>query len=118
MRAPAVVIGFLLWLAFCPAQSQTAQGIFAQTAKATLERNFPGPEVSYLLLDASGSVLAERWPSQSAVSPGSLVKPFLAVAYADQHGGQFPVVRCLGTRNRCWLPAGHGALGLEDAIAQ
>lgn len=118
MRASAAVIGFLLWLAVCPAPAQTAQGIFSLTAKATLERNFPGPDISYLLLDSSGSVLAERWPSQSAVSPGSLVKPFLAVAYAEQHGGQFPVVRCLGTRGRCWLPAGHGALGLEEAIAQ
>jgi cell division protein FtsI/penicillin-binding protein 2 len=27
-------------------------------------------------------------------------------------------VRCLGTRDRCWLPGGHGALGLEEAIAQ
>lgn len=118
MRAPAVVIGFLLWLAVCPAPAQTAQGIFSLTARATLERNFPGPDISYLLLDASGSVLAERWPSQSAVSPGSLVKPFLAIAYAEQHGGQFPTVRCLGTRSRCWLPAGHGALGIEEAIAQ
>jgi len=121
MRAPAAVIGFLLWLACCPAPGQTAQGIFSQAATAALERNFPGPETSYLLLDASGSVLAERWPSQPAqpaVSPGSLVKPFLAVAYAEQHGGQFPIVRCLGTRSRCWLPAGHGALGIEEAIAQ
>ena len=118
LRALAAVIGFLLWFACCPAPAQTASGIFSQAAKATLERNFPGPEISYLLLDASGNVLAERWPSQSAISHGSLVKPFLAVAYAEQHGGQFPIVRCLGTRSRCWLPAGHGALGLEEAIAQ
>jgi cell division protein FtsI/penicillin-binding protein 2 len=115
VRTSAVAIGFLFWLAVCPAP---AQGIFSQAAKAALERNFPGPEISYLLLDSSGSVLAERWPSQSAVSPGSLVKPFLAVAYAEQHGGHFPAVHCLGTRSRCWLPAGHGSLGLEEAIAQ
>jgi cell division protein FtsI/penicillin-binding protein 2 len=118
MRASAAVIGFLLWLVACPVSAQTAPGIFSLAAKAAIERNFPGPDISYLLLDASGSVLAERWPSQSAVSPGSLVKPFLAVAYAEQHGGQFPTVRCLGTRDRCWLPAGHGALGLEEAVAQ
>jgi cell division protein FtsI/penicillin-binding protein 2 len=118
MRASAVVVGFLLWLVASPAPAQTTQGIFSLTAKATLERNFPSPEISYMLLDSSGSVLAERWPSQSAVSPGSLVKTFLAVAYAEQHGGQFPIVRCLGTRSRCWLPTGHGALGLEEAIAQ
>jgi len=50
--------------------------------------------------------------------PASLVKPFLAIAYGEQHGGQFPMVHCLGTRTRCWLPAGHGNLGLEEAIAQ
>lgn len=118
VRAPAAVIGFLIWCACCPTQAQTAQGIFSQAATAALERNFPSPEISYVLLDASGNVLAERWPSQPAVSPGSLVKPFLAAAYAEQHGGQFPTVRCLGTRGRCWLPAGHGALGIEEAIAQ
>jgi cell division protein FtsI/penicillin-binding protein 2 len=121
MRAQAAVIGFLLWLAAYPAPAETASGIFSQAAKAALERNFPGPDISYLLLDASGTVLAERWlsqPAQPAVSPGSLVKPFLAVAYAEQHRGQFPTVRCLGTRGRCWLPAGHGALGIEEAIAQ
>ncbi|MDR3776747.1 MAG: hypothetical protein P4K97_07610 [Terracidiphilus sp.] len=118
LQARAAVIGLLSWLAVCPAP---AQGIFSQAANAALERNFPGPEISYLLLDASGSVLAERWPSQPAqpaVSPGSLVKPFLTAAYAEQHSGQFPAVRCLGTRGRCWLPAGHGTLGLEEAIAQ
>jgi hypothetical protein len=54
----------------------------------------------------------------NAISPGSLVKPFLAIAYGEQHGGRFPTVRCLGSRNRCWLPRGHGNLGLEEAIAQ
>ena len=92
--------------------------ILSQTAKAALERNFPSPEISYLLMDASGNLLAERWASQEAVSPGSLVKPFLAVAYGEQYGGQFPIVRCLGTRSRCWLPRGHGPIGLEEAIAQ
>ena len=91
---------------------------FSQSAKAVLERNFPSPHLSYLLLDGTGSVLAERWPAQTPISPGSLVKPFLAVAYGEQHDGRFPTVRCLGTRSRCWLPAGHGSLGLEEAIAQ
>jgi len=91
---------------------------FSQMAHAVLDRNFAEKNLSYLLLNASGEVLAERWPDEAPISSGSLVKPFLAVAYGEQHGGRFPAVRCLGMRSRCWLPAGHGSLGLEDAIAQ
>ena len=91
---------------------------FSQAAEAVLNRNFAGPEISYLLLDASGNVLAERWSAQPAIPIGSLVKPFLSIAYGEQNGGRFPTVRCLGTRTRCWLPAGHGSMTLEEAIAQ
>ena len=74
-------------------------------------------------MDASGNVVSDRWLAQNkheetAVSPGSLVKPFLALAYAEQHNNVFPKVRCLGTETHCWLPSGHGTLGLEEAIAQ
>lgn len=103
----------------CTVHSQTAHDSqFSLGAKAGLERQFPGKDISYLLMDASGNVVAERWPSQRPVSPGSLLKPFLAVAYGEQHGNKFPTVRCLGTSTRCWLPAGHGSITLENAIAQ
>jgi cell division protein FtsI/penicillin-binding protein 2 len=117
VQRAAIAVIFLLFVA-CQASAQPARDAqFSQAAKAALDRDFASPEISYLLLDASGSVLAERWPAQP-VAPGSLVKPFLAIAYGEQHAGQFPTVRCLGTRTRCWLPAGHGNLGLEEAIAQ
>jgi cell division protein FtsI/penicillin-binding protein 2 len=108
--------GALLLVAAGFARAQTQ--ILAQTAKAALERNFPNPDLSYLLMDASGNLLAERWSEPQPASPGSLVKPFLAIAYGEQHGGHFLTVLCLGTRSRCWLPRGHGSLGLEEAIAQ
>jgi beta-lactamase class D len=114
----AALVGSLL-IAVCLAPAQTAHETpFSQGAKAVLERNFPSPNLSYLLLDASGIVLAERWPASAPISPGSLVKPFLAIAYGEQHGDRFPTVRCLGTESRCWLPRGHGNLELEEAIAQ
>lgn len=84
-------------------------------------------------MDGSGVILAERWPAAinpawpsapppvslfEAIPPGSLVKPFLAIAYGEQHGGKFPIIHCFGTPSRCWLPAGHGRLHLEEAIAQ
>ena len=119
------LVGLILLIAawYSPAQQAAEPQLFSQSAKATLERNFPGPDLSYLLLDGSGKVLAERWAmppdlAQQAVSPGSLVKPFLAIAYGEQHGGRFPTVRCLGTESHCWLPRGHGNLVLEEAIAQ
>jgi len=116
MRQAALAAAFLL-SATCSAQPPR-ETQFSQAAQAVLDRNFASPNISYLLMDHSGSVLAERWPSQSPVPPGSLVKPFLAIAYAEQHGGHFPKVLCQGTRTRCWLPAGHGSLSLEEAIAQ
>jgi hypothetical protein len=118
VQRAATSLIILLFLA-CQALAQTTRDAqFSQAAKAVLDRNFAGAEISYLLLDASGNVLAERWPAQPAVAPGSLVKPFLAIAYGEQNAGRFPTLRCLGARTRCWLPAGHGNLGLEEAIAQ
>ncbi len=117
-RCAAWAAALLLSVA-SPAPAQAApETQFSQEAKAVIERNFAGKNISYLLVDASGAVLAERWPSQHPISPGSLVKPFLAVAYGEQHGNQFPTVRCLGTSTRCWLPAGHGPIDIEKAIAQ
>jgi cell division protein FtsI/penicillin-binding protein 2 len=113
---PTALAAALLLVAISPAYAE--QKLLAQTAQATLDRNFPSADISYLLIDASGNVLAERWPVQSAIAPGSLVKPFLAIAYGEQHYDHFPTVRCLGTESHCWLPRGHGSLGLEEAIAQ
>jgi cell division protein FtsI/penicillin-binding protein 2 len=108
--------GVLLLLIAFPASAD--QQLFSQSALVVINRNFPSADVSYLLLDGTGNVLAERWPSSQPISPGSLVKPFLAIAYGEQHNGRFPTVRCLGTASRCWLPRGHGSLGLEEAITQ
>jgi len=115
-----VLAGLLLFFAgsFGQVQSAPEPQLLSQTAVAVLGHDFPDSNLSYILINASGEVLAERWPSQRPVSPGSLVKPFLAIAYGEEHGGKFPTVRCMGTESRCWLPAGHGSLGLEEAIAQ
>jgi hypothetical protein len=98
------------------AQSAT---LFGQGASALLQRKFGRADLSWLLLDRSGAVLAQRWETpEQAIPPGSLVKPFVAAAYAAQHDNRFPQVRCRGTASQCWLPRGHGELGLEDALAQ
>jgi cell division protein FtsI/penicillin-binding protein 2 len=95
-----------------------APELFAQSANAALRRNFSNPDLTWILMDRSGKVLAQRWPAANdAIPPGSLVKPFLAMAWSQQFGNRFPRVRCMGTKTLCWLPRGHGELGLEDAIA-
>ncbi len=47
---------------------------------------------------------------------GSLVKPFLAEAWASAHPDEpTPRLRCAGGA-QCWRPAGHGELGLARAV--
>jgi cell division protein FtsI/penicillin-binding protein 2 len=93
--------------------------LFAQSAAEALNRDFPGPDVSFLLLDArTGRTLASRWDRlDSPVPLGSLVKPFAALAYGEQHDFHYPAHVCRGTATGCWLPRGHGEIGLTSAIA-
>lgn len=102
-----------------PSLASAQQAIlFAQGANAVLQSRFSRPELSWILLDRAGNLIAQRWNAlNEPIPPGSLVKPFVAIAYAEQHGGRFPHVRCMGTASMCWLPRGHGDLDLEHAIA-
>ena len=93
--------------------------LFSQSASAQLTRQFGGRGLSWLLLDRTGRVLAQNWDDPNLpVSPGSLLKPFIAFTWGEQHGFNYPRVTCKGTRSRCWLPRGHGTLGMEGAIAK
>jgi cell division protein FtsI/penicillin-binding protein 2 len=123
-RLPAprrlTVVFLLLFVVIAAPLLASAQRatLFAQGANAVLQGKFSRPELSWILLDRTGNVLAQRWDAPNKpIPPGSLVKPFVATAYAEQHGGRFPHVRCLGTPSMCWLPRGHGDLDLEHAIA-
>jgi hypothetical protein len=97
-------------------------GIFADCRTVLARKNqfcSQAGETSYLLLDAhTGTVLASNWPHPEVPMPlGSLVKPFTALAYGEEHQFRFPVHFCRGTASGCWRPGGHGELGLESAIA-
>jgi cell division protein FtsI/penicillin-binding protein 2 len=93
--------------------------LFSQSASAALNRQFGSSNLSWILLDRSGRTLAQNWPEpDTSIPPGSLLKPFIALAYGQQNNFAFPHVHCAGTKDRCWLPRGHGAPGLEDALAQ
>ncbi|MGH9667749.1 MAG: hypothetical protein ACRD9L_25305, partial [Bryobacteraceae bacterium] len=81
------------------AQSATVPGsLFAQSAARILERDFTSRDVSFLLLDVrSGTVLASRWDDAGRAIPmGSLVKPFTALAYGEEHQFRYPTLVCLG----------------------
>jgi cell division protein FtsI/penicillin-binding protein 2 len=93
--------------------------LFAQSAARILEREFTSREVSFLLLDArTGAVLVSRWDDAAKPIPmGSLVKPFTALAYGEEHQFRYPTHVCLGGAGGCWLPRGHGQIGITSAIA-
>jgi hypothetical protein len=113
----ALVVALVFSLLQVPAQfCAEPQDLHAQSAAAALSREFADPDLSYLLLDEEGQVMAERWEHPERDIPvGSLVKPFIAVAYGRTHRS-FPKFRCAGGKT-CWLSRGHGTLTLREAIA-
>lgn len=112
---PAAIL--LLLLVKIPATPQSAaQDLHAQSAKAELERDFNEPDLSYILLDENGQIMAQHWDQPDRDIPvGSLLKPFFAVAYGRAHHS-FPAFYCAGKKT-CWLPRGHGTLHIREAIA-
>jgi hypothetical protein len=99
-------------------ESEGRSSLFAQSAAEALDRDFPSHDISFLLLDAhTGGVLASRWDHPDAPIPmGSLLKPFVALAYGEQHEYHYPSHICRGTSTGCWLPRGHGEVDLTSAI--
>jgi len=74
---------------------------------------------SYVLVDATTErVIDVRWEDFARPLPfGSLIKPFTALAYAGTHRFAYPTLTCRGTADGCWLAAGHGRIGIVDAVA-
>ena len=75
------------------------------------------PSLRYLVLDIHSQQLSANWlDSRSPVSFGSLLKPFLLLAFAKTHF-LFPEVTCRGTASSCWLAKGHGKQTIVPALA-
>ncbi|MGZ4733162.1 MAG: penicillin-binding transpeptidase domain-containing protein [Terriglobales bacterium] len=93
--------------------------LFAQSAAQILGREFTSREISFLLLDVrTGAVLASGWDHADQPIPlGSLVKPFTALAYGEEHQFRYPIHACRGAEEGCWLTRGHGEIGITAAIA-
>jgi hypothetical protein len=125
----SIALSFVLMSCFptqgqlAPAASVTAPtSLRAQSTQSALIHRWPpvtNPSPSWLVLDVTnGQIIAHQGSNPDLPIPvGSLTKPFLALAYARTHN-TFPRVTCHGTQDRCWLPHGHGSLGIEDALAR
>ena len=97
----------------------TRNSLFTQSAAQILQREFTDRDVSFLLIDVqTGAVLASRWDNADQPIPlGSLVKPFIALAFGEEHQFHYPIHVCRGNAGGCWLPHGHGKIGITAAIA-
>ncbi len=92
--------------------------LYDQSIAEVLRKRFHIPDVSYLAMDAPmRTLVAWRWESLVRTVPtGSMVKPFTALAYGQSHGYQYPKLTCRGVDDGCWLPRGHGRIGVSEAI--
>lgn len=73
-------------------------------------------DVNFIAVDVrTRQVIERQWADAEVPVPvGSLVKPFVALAY----GGEFPEFVCKGAADKCWLAKGHGKLRFREALAQ
>ena len=92
-----------------------AQTLFQQSIVYSL--GMPAPGTEFLLFDVhAGQVLINTFAPQP-IPVGSLLKPFLAMAYARSQQ-LFPHVICRGHADQCWCADGHGTLTLPEAIGK
>ena len=113
----SLTIGCLLAAAIEPGPSR----LDFNTARQAAAKQFhiATHRIQWLLLDAqTGRLETTSFEDPSRPLPvGSLVKPFTALAYAQQNAYRYPNYTCLGSETNCWLPAGHGSIDMESAIA-
>ena len=111
---------FVLLALLVAASMGLADSLYDQSIARLLERRFPEPTMSYLLVDPhTGNVVGSRWKELNRPIPmGSLVKPFTALAYGQSNRFQYPQSVCRGEADRCWYAPGHGRIGLRGAVAQ
>lgn len=100
-----------------PRPEAAAPGLYEQIAARVWQQNIPA-SVDYLFFEPRGEILvAARWAdSTRPMSPGSLIKPFTALAFARTSEGRYPEFEC-GRDDGCWLPSGHGRLDIRHALA-
>jgi stage II sporulation protein D len=88
-----------------------AAGLLAAAAAGAA----PAPRIETWRLEG-GRVVADGVGADTALPVGSLLKPFLAQAWASAHPDRAtPRFDCDG--RRCWLRSGHGTVGMARALA-
>jgi Penicillin binding protein transpeptidase domain len=79
------------------------------------QRELPTGTEYVLLRTGDASMISVEWRDAQSPAPlGSLVKPFVALAYGEGNAFRYPELECAG----CWLPQGHGCIDLTTALAQ
>jgi cell division protein FtsI/penicillin-binding protein 2 len=96
-----------------------AASLYDQSIARVLAERYDSRNVSYILVDSNThSVIASRWDDMEEPVPvGSLVKPFIALAYGQKHDFRYPPFFCRGSADGCWLPRGHGQVDISASIA-
>jgi hypothetical protein len=75
---------------------------------------FGGGNREFLRLDLRSGEISGTLNPETAILPGSLVKPFTALAYGASHANRFPAgVQCKG----CWGGRAHGEVDLVRALS-
>lgn len=125
-----MIVLLFCWIAVTALPAAQERDLYSQATAAMLDRSFPSHDVDYLLLDVpTRQVMAMRWShAGTAIPVGSLLKPFVALAFAQLPAGSqtsnadsgdvFPAVVCHGKGDGCWRTGGHGSMHLEQALAQ
>ena len=101
------------------ASSLAAASLYDQSVARLLAERYHSSDLSYILIDAhTGRLIASRWDRIAEPVPaGSLVKPFLALAYGQKHNFRYPAFSCRGAADGCWLARGHGEVDIISAIS-
>jgi cell division protein FtsI/penicillin-binding protein 2 len=96
-----------------------AASLYDQSIARVLAEHYDSRDVSYILVDSNTHrVIASRWDHMEEPVPvGSLVKPFIALAYGQKHDFRYPAYFCHGSADGCWLARGHGQVDISAAIA-
>lgn len=120
MTAGRQILRVLLYCAILStAPGLASDSLYDQSLAQIAQRSILPPNLSYILMNArTGRIISRRWEDPDrAVALGSLVKPFTALSYGARTAFEYPVQTCRGSLDGCWLPQGHGRIGIDQAIA-
>jgi len=110
---------YLVLMVMLAALPLAAASLYDQSIARVLAEHYDSRDVSYILVDSNThSVMASRWDDMAKPVPvGSLVKPFIALAYGQKYDFRYPAYFCRGSADGCWLSRGHGRVDISAAIA-